>query len=182
MSFQAYLDNIQAKTGKTPDDFRTMAAEKGLVKTSDIVSWCKAEFGLGHGHAMAIVHLIVHETERNTGPDEKINKIFAGSRVRWRKSYDTLFEKINGFGPDVSIAPTQTYIGILRSGKKFAIIQPSSAEYLDIGIKFKGVDPAGRLEEAGTWNSMVTHRVRINDLAQIDTELMGWLKKAYDCH
>ncbi|MCI5077701.1 DUF4287 domain-containing protein [Oricola sp.] len=67
MSFQAYLDNIQAKTGKSPADFRAMAAEKGFadasglapgVKATQITDWLKQDFGLGHGHAMAIVALL----------------------------------------------------------------------------------------------------------------------------
>jgi len=67
MSFQAYLDNIQAKTGKTPADFRRLATEKGFaedgelkpgVKAGAVVAWLKADFGLGHGHAMAIVALL----------------------------------------------------------------------------------------------------------------------------
>ena len=67
MSFQAYLDNIQAKTGKTPADFRRLAEEKGFatgqgiaagVKAMQIVNWLKADFDLGHGHAMAIVALL----------------------------------------------------------------------------------------------------------------------------
>ena len=71
MSFQAYLDNIQAKTGKTPADFKAMAAEKGFagsagiadgVKAMQITDWLKADFGLGHGHAMAIVALLKGKT------------------------------------------------------------------------------------------------------------------------
>jgi Domain of unknown function (DUF4287) len=67
MSFQAYLDNIQAKTGKTPDDFKRIAAKKGFtekgrlragVKAGEIVKWLKDEFELGHGHAMAVVALL----------------------------------------------------------------------------------------------------------------------------
>lgn len=67
MSFQAYLDNIQAKTGKSPADFRKLATEKGFavsgklkagVKAGAVVTWLKADFGLGHGHAMAIVALL----------------------------------------------------------------------------------------------------------------------------
>src|ERR1700690_4481545 len=58
MSFQAYLDNIKTKTGKTPEDFKKIAKKKGLlkpgVKAGEIVSWLKEDFGLGHGHAMAI--------------------------------------------------------------------------------------------------------------------------------
>ncbi len=58
MSFQAYLDNIKAKTGKTPEQFKKLAEKKGLlqpeVKAGQIVSWLKEDFELGHGHAMAI--------------------------------------------------------------------------------------------------------------------------------
>jgi Domain of unknown function (DUF4287) len=58
MTFQAYIDNIQAKTGKTPDDFKKLAKKKSLlepgVKASEIVAWLKQDFDLGHGHAMAI--------------------------------------------------------------------------------------------------------------------------------
>ncbi len=63
MSFQAYLDNIQTKTGKSPEDFKKLAKQKGFlengelkstVKAGEIVNWLKTDFDLGHGHAMAI--------------------------------------------------------------------------------------------------------------------------------
>ncbi len=63
MSFQAYLDNIEAKTGKAPEEFIQMAREKGYdsdTKATDIILWLKDEYGLGRGHAMAIVHIIKH--------------------------------------------------------------------------------------------------------------------------
>ncbi len=59
MSFQAYIDNIYTKTGMKPEDFLKAAKEKGMtgsnVKVMQIVDWLKADYGLGHGHAMAIV-------------------------------------------------------------------------------------------------------------------------------
>ena len=61
MSFQAYLDNIETKTGKTPDEFIALALAKGFgpdTKAGEIVSWLKDDFELGHGHAMAMVHVI----------------------------------------------------------------------------------------------------------------------------
>lgn len=66
MSFQAYMDNIQQKTGKTPDDFKKLAEKKGFlqkgklkegVKAGEIVDWLKSDFSLGHGHAMALFAL-----------------------------------------------------------------------------------------------------------------------------
>jgi hypothetical protein len=62
MTFQAYIDNIQAKTGKTPEDFKRLAGEKGLleegIKAGQIVAWLKEDFDLGHGHAMAIYAIL----------------------------------------------------------------------------------------------------------------------------
>lgn len=67
MSYQAYLTNIQAKTGKGPADFRALAEKKGFtqrgqlasgVKAGDIVKWLKEDFEVGHGHAMAIYALL----------------------------------------------------------------------------------------------------------------------------
>lgn len=61
MSFQAYIDNIEKKTSKTPNDFKKIAEAKGflqkgelIVKATEVTNWLKEEFGLGHGHAMAI--------------------------------------------------------------------------------------------------------------------------------
>lgn len=58
MSFQAYLDNIKDKTGKTPEDFMQLAKQKGILKpdmkAADLVKFLAKDFGLGHGHSMAI--------------------------------------------------------------------------------------------------------------------------------
>jgi hypothetical protein len=58
MTFQAYLDNIRTKTGKTPEQLKALAAKAGVykrdMKASALVAWLKEEFGLGHGHSMAV--------------------------------------------------------------------------------------------------------------------------------
>ena len=58
MSFQAYIDNIKAKTGKTPEDFKKQLQKEGLLKkemkATDLVNWLKEKYELGHGHSMAI--------------------------------------------------------------------------------------------------------------------------------
>jgi len=180
MSFQAYLDNIKARTGKTAEDFRILAAKKGLVKHGEIIAWLKSDFGLGHGHANAIVLVIMQHGKKQVSTDDAIAARFAGNKAKWRKAYDALTAKIARFGADIEVSPVKSYISLLRGNKKFGIVQVSAAERIDIGIKLKGVAPAGRLEAAGSWNAMVTHRVRITDPKQIDKEMLAWLKQAYD--
>jgi hypothetical protein len=61
MSFQAYLDSIEAKTGRTPRQLLEEATTRGFgpdTKAGPIVEWLKADYGLGRGHAMAMVHVI----------------------------------------------------------------------------------------------------------------------------
>ncbi|MBA3824740.1 MAG: DUF4287 domain-containing protein [Ktedonobacterales bacterium] len=178
MTFQAYLDAVQAKTGKTVDDFRLLASAKGLTEKRDILAWLKAEFALGHGHATAVAHVLANADAPTTTPSERIAAHFSGGKARWRDAYDALIARVNAFGADVTEAPTQTYISILRQGKKFAIIQPTT-ERLDIGIKLKGITPTERLTAAGTWNNMVTHRLRISDPVEIDDAVLNWLERAY---
>lgn len=75
MSFQAYLNNISAKTGKGPQDFKALAEQKGFtqqgqlrpeVKAGQIVQWLKEDFALGHGHAMAIYALLKGTKDENS--------------------------------------------------------------------------------------------------------------------
>lgn len=72
MSFQAYIDNIKLKTGKTPEEFKKLAEAKGFlnegqliktVKATEIINWLKEDFDLGHGYAIAIYATFKGKTE-----------------------------------------------------------------------------------------------------------------------
>lgn len=87
MSFQAYLDNIEEKTGLTPRQFIALAHERGLdepsTRAAQIVEWLKTDHGLGRGHAMALVHVI------KNGPS--IDSKHVGSTGPHRDDSDTLW-------------------------------------------------------------------------------------------
>lgn len=182
MTFQAYLDTIKAKTGLGPKEFRQLAEAKGFlqpgVKTGTITAWLKDEYGLGPGHGMAIVATF----KEQPSDDVRLEKQFAGTKSAWRPSFDALLASVREFGA-VETAPTDTYISLVKpnakGAAKFAIVAVT-ADRLDVGIKLRGADAEGRYEAAGSWNAMVTHRVRVTDPAQIDAELLGWLHRAYD--
>lgn len=182
-AFQSYLDNIQAKTGKTAEDFKALAKKKGLLgpdaKAGEITAWLKQEFGLGHGHAMAIYAVLKAEGQPKQSSEDKVAAHFKGNKAGWRKAYDALEAKVNKFGADVVIAPNSSYINLRRGEKKFGIVQVASAERLEIGIKRKGVAATARFVASGKWNAMVTHRVTITDAKQIDKDVLAWLQAAY---
>jgi len=182
MSFQAYLDNIKTKTGKSPEDFKKLAEKKGLlapgVKAGEIVSWLKKDFELGHGHAMAIYTVFKGLKEAKQDKVTALDKHFTGAKSRWREVFDDLLTQLKKFGTDVNVDPAISYLSILRGNKKFAIVQVTTNR-IDIGLKLKSAGPVKRFGPAGNWNAMMTHRVKIENAKQIDKQLMDWLNIAY---
>jgi len=178
VSFQAYLDTIEAKTGKPPQDIAAAVRGHGLSKPAEIIAWLKTEYGLGRGHAMAIVALVRSETQPARTGEDRTDAHFSGARAKWRPAFERLVDEVVSLRPDVSVSPAASYLSLVKGGRKLAIVQ-AVAERLDVGLKLKGAAAAGRLEEAGKWNAMVTHRVRLDAEADLDPELLGWLKQAY---
>ncbi|MBW0119580.1 DUF4287 domain-containing protein [Pseudonocardia abyssalis] len=66
MSFQAYLDNVEKKSGRIPADLVAIAHERGYgvdTKVGVMIDWLKTDFDLGRGHAMALIHVIRNGAE-----------------------------------------------------------------------------------------------------------------------
>src|SRR6188768_3226116 len=118
MTFQAYLDTIKAKTGLGPDDFRRLAKEKGYLSDStrpaDIIAWVQEDFGLGKGHAMAIVAVLGKHEGAGKSADEKLEAQFAGGKAKWRSTFDELVVTVIQVGGPVDLAPTNTYISLTK--------------------------------------------------------------------
>jgi hypothetical protein len=185
MSFQGYLDTIKAKTGLDPDDFVRLAAERGLtgrdIKAGDVIAWLSTDYGLGRGHAMAIVAVLkgaIPAGEPGSAEDG-LEVLFAGPRARWAATYEQLWAHVRRLGNDTGTQPTKKYVSFTRNGRKFAIVAPTGAR-LDLGLKLDPSVEDPRLELSGRWNSMVTHRVRIAEPGPVDASVLGLLTNAYE--
>ncbi|MDB5098145.1 MAG: hypothetical protein JWM80_2566 [Cyanobacteria bacterium RYN_339] len=176
---EAYVAAIQAKTGKSVEELRALAASHGFKKESEARDWAKETLGLGHGHAMLLGKLIVAPETIGRPDEERIEGQYKGTKAHWRSLYEHLLAAVQQFGPDVGTDASNGYVSFVRNGKKFAIAQPSTADRFDLGIKLKGEPATAKFEEAGKWNAMVTHRVRISDPSEVDAEVMAWLARAY---
>ena len=86
---------------------------------------------------------------------------------------------ISSLGDDITITPKKDSISYIRK-RQFALIKPSTSKRMDIGIQLKGVDAQKCLEISGSWNAMVSHRVQIADISDVNQYVIGWLKEAYE--
>lgn len=172
---------LKATTGKSLEEWSKLVSKSGKSKHGEVVSWLKSEHAITHGYA----NLIAHKTRGSDAEskvaagDDLLGEMFAGDKAAMRPIFDALMSHITQFGTDIDQAPKKGYLS-LRRKTQFATLHPSTKARFDVGLKLKGIAPVGRLEAAGSWNAMVSHRVRLESVAEVDAELVAWLRDAYD--
>ena len=173
------IANLKEKTGKSLADWVQLATSSGKARHGEIVGFLKEKHGLGHGYANLVAQQTLSAGVPEASGDDLVEAQYAGAKSALRPIYEALASKVKAFGADVELSPKKGYVSLRRS-KQFGLIQPSTATRVDVGINLKGTAPAGRLEASGSFNAMVTHRVRLESDKDVDAELTGWLKKAYE--
>ena len=167
--------NIERSTGRSVDSWVALAGASGKERHAEIVAWLKAEHGFSHGNA----NLVALATKRRSvegGGDELVDSMYAGPKATLRPLHEQVIHVARGFGDDVELAPKQAYVSLRRS-KQFGTVGPGPGGRLEIGLNLKGVDARGRLEAAA---GMCTHRVRLSPTAELDCEVIEWLREAYE--
>lgn len=179
-SLAEMVANLKAKTGKSLEEWGELVDAANLKKHGEMMQLLKGQYGVSHGYANQIALNLLKRGAPGGAPDEDpMDALYAGPKAGLKPIHDAVIERIRAFGPDVDLAPKKGYLSVRRN-KQFAILQPSTATRLDVGINLKGIPPTDRLEPSGSFNAMLSHRVRIGELSQVDDELEGWLRKAYE--
>jgi hypothetical protein len=173
------IANLKEKTGRSLADWVKLATASGKAKHGEIVGFLKEKHGLGHGYANLVAQRTLNVGVPEASGDDLVEAQYSGAKSALRPIYEALASRVKAFGADVELSPKEGYVSLRRS-KQFGLIQPSTATRLDVGINLKGTPPSGRLEASGSFNAMVTHRVRLESVKDVDAELTGWLKKAYE--
>lgn len=175
------IEALPTTTGKSIEQWLALTAKSGKLKHGELVSWLKSEHGITHGYANLIAHSSLKSDagSKIAAGDDLVAEMFTGDKAVMRPIFDALMGAIWKFGSDIEEAPKKGYLS-LRRKTQFATLHPSTKTRFDVGLKLKGVEPSGRLEAAGSWNAMMSHRVRLASASEVDAELIGWLKKAYE--
>jgi hypothetical protein len=174
----AMIANFKDKTGKSLDQWIAIAKKKGAAKHGEIVKLLKTDHGMTHGFA----NLVAHKTLKSDAGSisettDLVAAQYAGDKAALKPIYDALIRVAKGCGA-IEIAPKKAYVSLRRS-KQFAIIQPSTKTRVDLGLNIKGEPAKGRLEKSGSFNAMVSHRVRLEKETDVDKDIKVWIKKAW---
>ncbi len=173
-ALQTMIDNMPEKTGKSLNEWKSLLKLQSFTKHTEAVNFLKKEHNVTHGFANTIVTL---SKEENTTPADLVKNQYKGKEVLM-PIYKKLLSIVESFGNDVTISPKKASVSVIRK-KQFALIQPSTKTRIDLGLKIKDKPTTDRLESSGPFGTMCTHRVKLSEVSQIDSELKEWLKEAY---
>ena len=180
-AWQTQLDNIQRKTGKSLDELSAIVRASGLTKHGEIREMLKESLGLGHGDANALVHALFQSdgqrAAQGKSTDAVLDEIYAGSKTAMRPIHEALMKHILKFG-EFEIVPKKGYVS-LRRKKQFAMIGPKTNTRFEVGINDRNLQKNARLLEQPK-GSMCNYIVNLTDAQEVDSELIAWIKSAYE--
>jgi Domain of unknown function (DUF5655)/Domain of unknown function (DUF4287) len=178
---QTQLDNIQKKTGKSLTELTAIVRESGLTKHGEIRDLLKEKLGLGYGDANALVHAILQSDGQRVAEgksiDSVLDEIYSGAKASQRPIHEALMKHIATFGEFESV-PKKGYVSLRRKGQ-FAMIGPKTNTRFEVGINAKELKKNPRLLEQPK-GSMCNYIVNVTEAQEVDSELIGWIKSAYE--
>lgn len=172
------IRNLKEKTGKTLEQWLEVARTSGQEKHGMIVKFLKDEHGLTHGYANLVAQAARGGLD-STDEGALVDAQYAGPKAGLRPLYEALVAVATKLGKDVVVSPKKTYVS-LRRKKQFAFLKAATKSRIDVGLNLKGEPLSARLQDSGSLGAMVSHRVEVTDKKEVDAELKGWLKQAYD--
>ena len=174
-ALQTMIDNMPDKTGKKLEDWIQILNKQNIEKHSSAVKFLKTEHGVTHGYANTIVTL---SKQQNEPTEDLVAAQYIGKEAL-KPIYEKLISAVEKFGSDVVITPKKTSVSIIRK-RQFALIKPATKTRIDLGLKLKDVAVQGRLEDSGLFGAMCTHRIQLQDVSDVDSDVINWLSTAYD--
>ncbi len=172
---QTMINNMPEKTGKSLDEWKSILKEKSFAKHGEALNYLKKEHGVSHGFANTIVHLSKDDEQEEV---DLVEAQFKG-KENLRPIYERFKTETLKIGDDITVVPKKTTVSFVRK-KQFALFKPATKTRVDLGLKLKDHEITDRLENSGPFGSMCTHRVRIEQADEIDSELLDWIKQAYE--
>lgn len=173
------IKNLQENTGKSLEDWIGIVQKSGLTKHGEVLAFLKTEHGFTHGYANLVAHKAKEAAAGVPPADDDLVEAQYRGKESLRPVYDALMKEVQKFGKDVEVSPKKSYVS-LRRKKQFALVQPSTKTRVDLGLNLKGVEPEGILEASGSFNSMCSHRVRMQGPDDVTPQVLDWLREAYE--
>ncbi len=172
------LRNIEARTGQSFAQLCALITASGLVKVGEQRSLLMQALGLSYGDANTLAQMAKDAASAPPPADaDPLDAIYIGAKTALRPLHDQLMAAIAELGA-FEIAPKKSCVSLRRT-KQFAMLGPATKDQLELGLNIKALPPSPRLKTQPP-ASMCQYSLRLGHSAEIDAELMAWVRSAFE--
>jgi hypothetical protein len=185
---QDWIARLPEKTGRTLEQWIELIRKQGPATEKERRDWLKKEHQLGTNSAWWLAERAEGKGEEDGDPvaylkaaEGYVEAMFSGPKASLRPIFDQLLQLGFKLGKDVKACPCKTIVPLYRN-HVFAQIKPTTRTRIDLGFALKDREPTGRLLDTGGFakGDRITHRIPLTSVGDIDDEVKGWLRTAYD--
>ena len=186
---QAIVDNMPDKTGKSLDQWLTLAKKKKFESEKDCREWLKKEHKLGGTTAGLVAEVwngrgedLLRAENYLASASQYVEDMYA-AKQSLRPIHNRLIELGRKLGTDVKICPCKTIVPLYRN-HVFGEIKPTTKTRIDLGFALKsyqGKLPKRLLDTGGLQKGdRITHRIPLTSVDEIDDDVQKWMRIAYE--
>jgi hypothetical protein len=185
---QSIIAGMKKKTGRSLEEWRQLANEKGPADEKPRRQWLQKEHGLGSNYAAWIAARSVGKNSHEENPEQYlqhahdyVEKMFSGPKEHLRPIYDEILKFARTMGSDIRVSPCSTIVPIYRK-HVVAQVKPTTRTRIDLGLALKNIKVPKRLINTGGFEKKdrITHRIELTSVSDFDAEAKKWMKIAYE--
>jgi predicted transport protein len=170
------LANCKENTGRTLGSWVALAKKAPVQNEREARARAKKQ-GLSIVYQNAVAQALFPPKDSD---DSLVDAQYSGAKAALRPIYEALVNAVRSFGEDVEIMPRKSQVTFSRT-KSFAVIRAAASERVNVALKLHGEKGTSRLvPDRKASKSDPSHVVGVGADAEVDDELVGWLRLAYD--
>jgi predicted transport protein len=173
--------SLADRTGRSLDEWVALVQASGIdpLDQNAVRRWLRAEHGVPQNSQWAIADAAARAAGwERPSVREYIDSQYTGAKAGLRPIYDALAAAIGELGDDVTVEGRGSYTPFVR-GRQFAAVAPAAKDRVDLGLRFTEPPPGPRLVPAKGL-AQATHKIALRSVADVDDEVRGLLRLAYE--
>jgi Domain of unknown function (DUF5655)/Domain of unknown function (DUF4287) len=185
---QKWIEELPGKTGRSLEQWLALVKKEGPKSENERRDWLKSKHGFGTNSASWIAERADGKGAEDSDPaaylsaaTAYVEQMYSDPKTALRPIHDRLLELGLSMGADVKICPCKTIVPLYRN-HVFAQVKPTTRTRIDFGLALKDTMAQGRLIDTGGFakKDRITHRIALSSVEEIDSEVVRWLRAAYD--
>jgi hypothetical protein len=165
---------------QTGEDVRTWLRRINKARLRDekaLSNWLRERGVTGYAEQLLVMERFGYPDFVLASADELIDRQYADRR-HLRGIYNAILDASQTLG-QVAVQARKTYVSLVTPRRTFARVVPSTRERVDLGLRIEGMPPRGRLQQSRIHETMAL-QVSLTSAADVDSQVRGWLRRAYE--